>query len=182
MKTNNLDTSQQHHYYPIIGTLAHYLNMKTIKTLFILLFFLSINNVWAVEHIPYAKIEQMHARKWRYLIEQSKLQQKEGDLIQAFFNEYEKAIWELHEQKGSFFSNIKQTNTTEINYSQLNDQYIEIQLKEAKLLKTYHSQLKKNLKPETLFNYYQAEREFKKQLLHGMRGDRRPNNCPQKQK
>lgn len=154
--------------------------MKKFKNLFFLIFILSINYSWAEDHIPYAKIEQMHARKWRYLIEQAKLQQKEGDLIQAFFNEYEKGIWGLHEQKGSFFNNIKQANNTEINYSQLNDQYIEIELKEAKLLKTYHSQLKKNLKPETLFNYYQAEREFKKQLLHAMRGDKRPNACPQK--
>lgn len=155
--------------------------MKPIKLISFLFFFIATSYCLAQEPMPYSKIEQMHARKWKYLVEQSKLLQKEGDLIQTFFLEYEKAVWSLHEQKNHFFSDVKQDDiNSKINYAQLNDQYVEIELKEAKLIKTYHSQLKKNLNPQTLFNYYQAEREYKKHLLHGMRGDKRQIVCPQK--
>jgi hypothetical protein len=155
--------------------------MKKNNLIFFLLFFIATDYCCAQQPVPYARIEQMHARKWNYLIEQAKLLQKEGDLIQPFFIEYEKAIWSLHEQKRTFFNTVKLDDANvDINYSKLNDQYIDFVLKESTLLKNYHSQLKKNLKPQTLYNYYQAESEFKKHLLHSMRGEKRQNINPPK--
>ena len=54
------------------------------------------------------------------------------------------------------------------NYSQLNDQYLELEINQAQLFKNYHLKLRKILSPETLFDYYKAERAFKRKLLHEM--------------
>ena len=121
-------------------------------------------------------IAEMHAVKWKYITDQTLMESKDAELVQPIFMAYEHDNWALHDQKRDFFkAGSAKGLKGEVNYAQLNDEYIEIETQELKLLKSYHGRLKKILKPQMLFNYYHAERGFKRHLLDDVRGGRHKN-------
>ena len=143
--------------------------MKTLKNIFIILLVFSNAIVDAQEISTSPKVNEMHAQKWKYMVEQAQLTQKEEDAVLPVFMEYEKSVWNLHDKKRNFFKTVEQMEkNTKPNYLQLNDQYFELEISQAQLFKNYHLKLRKLLSPETLFNYYKAERAFKRKLLQDM--------------
>jgi hypothetical protein len=145
--------------------------MKTHKNiLFGLLIFIS-SAVAAQDSKSCPKVEEMHARKWQFLVEQALLSAKEADVVKPIFMNYETLVWTQHQQNHAFFKlALKKQAAEKPNYSELNDRYVESEVKQSQLFKSYHLQLRKVLQPETLFKYYKAEREFKRKLLQGMPG------------
>jgi hypothetical protein len=143
--------------------------MKTIRNTFFLLLIFTTSILEAQEVRVTPKVNEMHAQKWQYIVENAQLTQKEIDAVQPIFMEYEKSVWSQHGKKRDFFKLVQQLeqNSTP-NYSQLNDQYLDLEINQAQLFKTYHLKLRKLLSPETLFNYYKAERAFKRKLLNEM--------------
>ena len=140
--------------------------MKSIKYLLTVLFMLAFCSVQAQENEKLAKIEEMHNQKWQFLVNKAQLSQDDIVKTQPIFMAYEKSVWDLHQQNREFFkSAMKDAKKVKPNYAELNDRYVDFEFKEAQLFKNYHSQLRKVLLPETLFNYYKAEREFKRKLL-----------------
>jgi hypothetical protein len=116
-------------------------------------------------------VDEMHTRKWQFIVEQAQLTQKEADAVGPIFMEYEKTVWNQHEKNRDFFKSANKKNGNDKpNYSALNDRYAEIELIQGQLFKNYHLKLRKHLQPETLFRYYKAEREFKRKLLQEMPG------------
>jgi hypothetical protein len=143
--------------------------MKTIRNTFLLLLFFTTSIIEAQEVRVAPKVNEMHAQKWQYIVENAQLTQTEIDAVQPIFIEYEKSVWSQHDKKRDFFKSVQQLEKKSTpNYSQLNDQYLELEIKQAQLFKTYHLKLRKLLSPETLFNYYKAERAFKRKLLNEM--------------
>lgn len=149
--------------------------MKMIKyTLFGILLAAS-SLLYAENNAKSCKIDDMHMRKWQILVEQVQLTQKEIDVVQPIFMEYEKSIWSLHKQNHDFFkSAFKDAKNAKPNFAELNDKYVDFEFKEAQLFKNYHMKLRKVLQPETLFKYYKAEREFKRKLLRDIQDRRAP--------
>ena len=86
---------------------------------------------------------------------------KIGDLI--WISDFDKFL-----EKGYLYS---PDNTDD--YAELNDKAVNSEISQAQLLRAYHMKLRKLLKPETLYYYYQAERKFKRKLLQNM-----PKNMP----
>jgi hypothetical protein len=140
--------------------------MKLIKyALFGMLVFLSTTLI-AQDNHRFPKIEELHAQKWQIIIEQAQLTPKEIEVVQPVFMEHEQALWKLHQENREFFkSAMKNAKTVKPNFAVLNDRYVENQVKEVKLFKEYHLKLRKLLQPETLFKYYNADRQFKRKLL-----------------
>ena len=127
----------------------------------------------AQELKPRHSVEEIQQMKWKMIVEATKMSAKDIELIQPFFLEHEKSMWNLHQQKRMFFKTEQQKDGEDkVNYAQLNDQYVEFEVKEAELVKKYHSQIKKLLSPQSLYVYYKAEREFKRKLLDDMRAKR----------
>ncbi|HNX12898.1 MAG TPA: hypothetical protein PKH68_07895 [Paludibacteraceae bacterium] len=119
-------------------------------------------------------VKEMHERKWQFMMNEVELSPAEINAVKPVFLNYEKAIWELHEKDREFFRLSRDRKQgVDINYSELNDKAVNSEISHALLLKNYHLKLRKLLKPETLFNYYQAERKFKRKLLQNM-----PKNMP----
>jgi hypothetical protein len=159
--------------------------MKKIKYKILLLMILATTLGNAQENQPFPKVEEMHNRKWQFLVEKSQLSPKDADAVKPVFLEYEKALWSFHAKNGEFFKSIKnRKNDPTINYSDINDRYADIEVTQAQMFKNYHLKLRKILAPETLFKYYKAEREFKRKLLqnlqdnpkHGKQFERETNN------
>jgi hypothetical protein len=108
----------------------------------------------------------MHARKWQSLITQAQLSPKEIDAVKPVFMEYEQLVWKLHEENHDFFkSAFKNAKNGKPNFAELNDRYVDNEIRDAQMFKNYHLKLRKLLQPETLFKYYRAERDFKRKLL-----------------
>lgn len=123
----------------------------------------------AQENRPFPKVEEMHNRKWQFLVEKAQLSQKDADAVQPIFMEYEKALWSFHAKNGNFFKSLRgKLNDPTINFADINDRYAEIEVTRAQMFKNYHLKLRKVLAPETLFKYYKAEREFKRDLLQNL--------------
>jgi hypothetical protein len=142
------------------------------KTLIAILLLVSSYTV-AKELKPRHSVEEIQQMKWKMIVEATKMSAKDIELIQPFFLEHEKSMWNLHQQKRMFFKTEQQKDGEDkVNYAQLNDQYVEFEVKEAELVKKYHSQIKKLLSPQSLYVYYKAEREFKRKLLDDMRAKR----------
>jgi len=150
--------------------------MKAIKYTISIVFSLLSNLISAQNKGNSSKVDEMHAQKWQYMVEQSDLSQKEVELIQPVFMEYEKAVWKQHAKNREFFRSARNKDkNVKPNYSELNDRYAEIELIQAQQFKAYHLKLRKLLSPEILYKYYKAEREFKRKLLQDYPG--RTGHC-----
>lgn len=114
-------------------------------------------------------VSQMHEQKWEMISNEAALTPKEIKIVKPIFLKYEKAMWELHQSRRDEFRYDKRTKKQQnIDYRKLNDQYVNYELKQAQLLRMYHLKLRNILSPEKLFNYYKAERLFKRNLLRNM--------------
>ena len=140
--------------------------MKTIKFPIIFLLLILSNFLNAQKLDSWKKVDEMHEKKWQFLVDQSQLSPKEVELVKPIFMQYEKTVWKQHAKDREFFKaarNIK--NNVKPNYAELNDRYADVELIQGQQFKNYHLKLRKVLSPESLFKFYKAERDFKRKLL-----------------
>ena len=119
-------------------------------------------------------VNAFHENKWEFMISDVSLSPSEANAVKPLFLNYEKKNWELHDQTRQLFRQTRNGNLTEIQYRDLNDKMINNEIKRSQYLREYHLKLRKLLKPQVLFNYYRAEKNFERQLLH-----KRPAGPPQ---
>ena len=147
--------------------------MKTSKYLLFSLFLLIVSALQAQDQDISSKIDEMHASKWQFMVTKTQLSPEDAAKAQPIFMAYEKSIWDLHQKNRDFFrAAMKDSKKVKPNFAQLNDMFVDFEFKQAQLFKNYHIQLRKVLQPETLFNYYRSEREFKRKLLQDFPGRR----------
>lgn len=141
--------------------------MKNIKLNITILLLVSFISLQSQNRRPL--VDKMHEHKWNVMMSQVKLTNDEMALVKPIFLEYEQAIWKIHQERIDKYINFKKRRFSgSIDYNSLNNRYINSEIKQAQLLREYHIKLKKILDPETLFNYYLAERSFKRKLLREM--------------
>lgn len=145
--------------------------MKNYRYILLLIITMTIsfNSIWA-RNIEQARItpEEMQEKKWEYIRKEAKLTTEEAELVKPLFTEYEDKIWQLHEKHRQ-----KKANT-DPNYEEINESYIKHEIDRTEYLKEYHAKLKKVLSPEKLYNYYHAEKSYKRCLINEMK-DNRPH-------
>lgn len=110
-------------------------------------------------------VNKFHANKWQIMMSEVNLSPAEADAVNPVFLDYENKTWELHGQTRQMFRQSRKGNLTEKEYREINDKMINMEIKRTQYLREYHLKLSKLLKPETLFNYYRAEKNFERQLL-----------------
>lgn len=144
--------------------------MKPIRFILVALIMISCFNVQAQRmRGNFPDLNEMRERKWKLLSEQAKLTPEEMAAVKPVFLEYEQTVWQIHQERRKMGMDfMKNKNQTNVDYNALNDRYVNSEIQQAQLLRDYHLKLKKLLKPETLFNYYRAERMFKRKLLRNM--------------
>ena len=151
--------------------------MKLMKYAFIGLLMILSNSLKAQDNNRFARIEEMHERKWQNLITQAQLSPNEIEMVKPVFLQYGQTIWKMHqENRDAFRAALKNAKNVKPNYADLNERYVNYQFKEAQLFKNYHIRLRKLLQPETLFKYYKAERDYKRVLLREFQDHKQPDN------
>lgn len=138
--------------------------MKTIKFLLLSVFFLIGNITLHAQERKMPTPEEMHEKKWEFLNKTAELSADEASKVKPVFMDYEQKMWQLHGQERNLWRKKNETP----DYKQLNDQYIDREIKQADYLKVYHDKLQQILTPERLFNYYRAERSYKRKLVMEM--------------
>jgi len=142
--------------------------MKTLKKSMLLICIMLSAVLNAQGNFKNSKVEEIHQKKWQYLVEQAELSPSEIELVKPVFLEYENAIWNQHEKNREFFKSSLLNKSVKPNYAEMNDRYAEVEYIQGQLFKNYHLKLRKLLTAETLFKYYKAEREFKRKLLQNL--------------
>lgn len=143
------------------------------KNILIMMLFLSMTII-AQENQNPPRVEDMHARKWEYMIEKSKLTTQDAAKVEPVFMEYEQAVWKLMEQNKVYYKKKHENKTSQSkpNFEEINERFINIETQKAQLLKNYYIKLKKVLPAETIFNYFKAERMFRQELIKDWQGKR----------
>ncbi|MDR2854019.1 MAG: hypothetical protein LBV31_01795 [Prevotellaceae bacterium] len=141
-----------------------------MRTKIILFCSILCSTVFAQHAAKMPSIEEMNDRKWQEISTQAKLTEDEKKAVYPVFLEYENALWRLNKDTWDCGKKVKQCRKQGdvancVNYSEINDKCINNEIKQAAFLKEYHEKLRKLLSAEKLFNYYQAERMFKKKLM-----------------
>ena len=143
--------------------------MKAKHLILSLLFMFALNAQAQQQRLPRPEMEEMHNIKWEEISTKSNLSEKEKTAVRPVFLEYENAVWNVSKQSREMFKAVRDKKEgAALNYEEINNKYIEQETKLADLLKQYHTKLSKILPPETLYNYYRAERHYKRQLLQSM--------------
>lgn len=138
--------------------------------------------VSAQENRSFPNVEEMHNRKLQFITEKAHLTPKDVEVVKPIFLEYEKALWSLYEKKNVFFKSLKdRPKNAAINFSEMNDSYVDTEVTKVQLFKNYHLKLRKILTPETLFRYYAAERDYKHELLQDFQGRPQHGGKPNEQ-
>ena len=143
---------------------------------YLIVAFLILNmGIQAQDFKNHPNVADIHARKWEYMAEQAKLTPQQADKIEPVFMEYEKALWKLSEQMRDAFKKFRdeKRSNNKPDYEGLNKRFIALDIEKAQLQKNYYLKLKKSLNDETIFNYFGAERSFRKELIKDWPGNRR---------
>ncbi len=142
------------------------------KQVMIMLMMLS---VWVVSAQEHPRVEEMHARKWEFIVENAKLTPQQAAKVEPIFMEYEVAVWKLMEQNRDSFKKVfaEKKSQGNPNYEELNDRIINSEMQKAQLLKNYYAKLKKVLPAEIIHKYILTERSFRKELIKDWQGKKR---------
>jgi hypothetical protein len=113
------------------------------------------------------KFENFKSRRIAYITEQVKLTPKEAEVFWPVYNEFDSKRQALNKERvktARYYVTVKE-NISEKEASELADKVISLQKKEALLSEEYNSKFKAVLPSSKVLRLYQAELQFKRQLL-----------------
>jgi len=133
----------------------------------IIVLLLSFTGILFGQESNIPNVDELHNRKWEFIVEKAKLSSQEAARVKPFFLEYEKAVWSLMERNKEFFRDFyrNKENRSEAQYAEMNERLINAEIQKTHLLKSYYVKLKKQLSSESIFKYFNAERSFRKELI-----------------
>jgi len=144
--------------------------MKINKLFLLLLLFLS--TAVMAQQPSKLNIEELHNKKWAYIVDKVQLTPTEAARVRPLFLEYEKNVWKFIEESKPLFRSFhdKKESRSEADYAEINERFVNSELHKAQLVKSYYSKLKKILSAESIFKYFNAERSYRKDLIENWQG------------
>ncbi len=117
-------------------------------------------------------IQQVESEKIAFFTQYLDLTSQEAAVFWPVYNDFQNRKSGLAQQRQSISREFLLTkdNVSENEALELADRYIDLQVKEAMLAKEFHEKFKEVLAPEKVMLFYQAESEFRMQLLRRIRG------------
>jgi hypothetical protein len=118
------------------------------------------------------KVAEMHNQKWEFIVKKANISDQQAEKIKPAFLEYEAGVWKLMETQRSDYHKFRDNFSSKVgaDYEKLNEQYVIVEVQKARLLENYYFRLKKQLPAEIIFNYFSAERSFRKELIKNWEG------------
>ena len=138
--------------------------MKKITIL--LLIFLMLPIVWASAQNP--NLEKLNNYKIGFFTKKLNLTSAEAEKFWPVYNDYQSQRNQIQLEKLKLNRNFNQ-NENSLSDSQLEemgDKYVDYLVRESNLAVAFHKKLKEVLSPSKVILYYQAENQYKMQLLN----------------
>jgi hypothetical protein len=119
--------------------------------------------------------EKLNAYKIAFFTKRLNLTSQEAERFWPVYNEYQERRNEIQKERLLLFRSVNQNseNLTEKEISDDGDKLVSLQLKEANLALEFHKKFKEILKPIKVLRLYQAENQYRLQLLKELQ-ERRP--------
>ena len=148
-------------------------NYKNMKRGFFLLFILMVIPVVRIT-AQNPNLEKLNAFKIGFFTKRLNLTSQEAEKFWPVYNDYQKQKEVLQNEKRNLMRDFNQNEST-LNDNQLaeiGDKLIACIVQESSLAVTFHKKLKEVLPPAKVIRLYQAENQFKAQLLKELQGAR----------
>jgi hypothetical protein len=145
--------------------------MKRISVLFFLILLVSFCRVSAQN----PNNEKLNAYKIAFFTKKLNLTSQEAERFWPVYNEFQNQKNELQVEKGSLMRLFNQGESTmsDNQVTGLGDKYCEVLVQESALAVTFHKKLQEILPPRKVIIVYQAENQYRMQLLNELQ-NRKP--------
>ncbi len=119
-----------------------------------------------------AGFERVEAEKIAFFTTFINLSSQEARAFWPVYDDFQRQKNQLVQERQSLSGHFERhrESLTDDESEKIADRYIEIQMKEAGLQMEFHEKLKDILPPGKVMRFYQAENEFRMQLLRRVRG------------
>lgn len=147
--------------------------MKLLK--FILLLMLSgfYSNLALSQDELEGRLEKFKSRKIAFITEQLKLTPKEAEVFWPVYNEFDDKRQQINIERlklAKHYNNLGST-ISEKEASEMADKYVDLQKQDALLTEEYNKKFKAVLPATKVLKLYQAEVQFKRELLKSLRSN-----------
>jgi len=148
-------------------------NFKSIKMkriLFISAIILGLTSSVLLAQTP--ALDKLNAYKVGFFTKKLNLTSLEAERFWPVYNEYQKQKNQIQLEKASLIRNFNQNESTlsDNQMAELGDKLVETFVEESALQLTFHKKLKEVLPPAKVIRFYQAETQYKAQLLNELQG------------
>lgn len=120
-------------------------------------------------------MEKLNAYKIAFYTKRLNLSSQEAEKFWPVYNEYQKQKNIVHSERGTINREFMQKGSTlsDKQLTELGDKLLASIIKESSLAVAFHNKLKELLPPEKVLRFYQAENQYKIQLLNRLQDQRR---------
>ena len=177
-KNTNLHEQNQHasSIRPIINK---FVRMKRIMIFLIVLAVLPLNKLAAQN----PNLEKLNAYKIAFFTQRLNLTTPEAEKFWPVYNDYQgkRIAIQMERQKVNRNVNQNELNMSDKEMIEAGDKIISLQVQEAGLAQEFHKKFREILSPAKVVRLYQAENQYRQQLLNELK-ERQPgrNNSPQR--
>jgi hypothetical protein len=146
----------------------------TVKSFIISLtfavFMFNVVNLYAQDD-ENSKRAQLESQKVSFITRMLNLSVAEAQKFWPVYNEYQQKNQEIIKKRRELFAKLRinKNQLSDDELTKISDQYIQLQIDEAKLASEYHTKFKEVLSISKVVAYYRAEEQFKIWLLNEVR-------------
>lgn len=126
--------------------------------------------------------EKLDAYKIAFFTKRLNLTPQEAEKFWPVYNEFQNKRSSVQVEKMQLNRNVNQNelNMSEKELTDAGDKLISLQMQEANLAMEYHKKFKEILSPVKVIRLYQAENQYRLQLLNELKQNQPQRNNPQK--
>jgi len=127
-----------------------------------------------------ANRERLDAYKIAFFTKRLNLTSQEAEKFWPLYNEYQdsKIKIQLERQELNRNFNLNELNMSEREIAETGDKIIGMEVREAELAREFHNRIKGVLSPVKVMRLYQAENQYRLQLLNELQERRQVRNTP----
>ena len=127
-------------------------------------------------------LEKLNSYKIGFFTKKLNLTSEEAEKFWPVHNEYQKQKNLIQVEKFSLIRNFNQNESTlnDNQMTEIGDKYIAAIVQESTLAVTFHKKLKEVLPPEKVIRFYQAENQYKMQLLNELQTAKKQQRVPRR--
>ncbi len=121
-----------------------------------------------------AAMEKLNAYKVGFFTKKLNLTSREAEKFWPVYNEYQRQKNQIQLEKASLIRNFNQNegSLSDNQLTEIGDKLVATFVEESSLQVAFHKKLKEVLPPAKVISFYQAENQYKAQLLNELQGPR----------